>query len=326
MARRIGSILHGACGDYYWQATSLKLLAERNPGTNLCLFAAAPDRLTEFQKLDFSFAECFLPWEKLPATPVDEFLQYQVFDSELKQDVLEHLPSDLLAKIDRTRNRIFWDDLKGLLPLNSSQRLQLSAAGCQEVRLAMEQYGIPENLFRTRKTVAFVWRYRAWGSAVKPIGQPPPEALVEKYSRVFRRLIDEFDCHVLITGMNPVTDETNRHGLDPKYARFGLDLPAERCTYLQGMGRNWVADLDILSRCTAAAVMASGISEALDTHRGGGAILMDPPLHYVLVLLKYRVALFDYMTPRGFWRIWSRPHSAGRLYRWIAEDLRRAQK
>jgi len=46
-------------------------------------------------------------------------------------------------------------------------------------------------------------------------------------------------------------------------------------------------------------------SEALDTHRGGGAILMDPPLHYVLVLLKYRVALFDYMTPRGFWRIWS---------------------
>ena len=164
-----------------------------------------------------------------------EIQQYQVFDSELKQDVLEHLPSDLLAKIDRTRNRIFWDDLKGLLPLNSSQRLQLSAAGCQEVRLAMEQYGIPEDLFRTRKTVAFVWRYRGWGSAVKPIGQPPPEALVEKYSRVFRRLIDEFDCHVLITGMNPVLDETNRHGLDPKYARFGLDLPAERCTYLQGL-------------------------------------------------------------------------------------------
>ena len=71
----------------------------------------------------------------------------------------------------------------------------------------MEQYGIPENLFRTRTTVAFVWRYRAWGSAVKPIGQPSPEALVEKYSRVFRRLIDEFDCHVLITGMNPVSDD-----------------------------------------------------------------------------------------------------------------------
>jgi hypothetical protein len=44
------------------------------------------------------------------------------------------------------------------------------------------------------------------------------------------------------------------------------------------------------------------------------------------MLLKYRVALYNYMTPRGFWRIWSRPHSAGRLYRWIAEDLRRAEK
>ena len=324
MAQKIGSILHGAYGDYYWQATSLKLFVDQNPGTQLYLFCADPARRLPLQNLDFSFAECFLSWEEMQSTPVDEFLQYQVFDSELKQDVLEHLPSDLLAKIDRTRNRIFWDDLKGLLPLNSSQRLQLSAAGCQEVRLAMEQYGIPEDLFRTRKTVAFVWRYRGWGSAVKPIGQPSPEALVEKYSRVFRRLIDEFDCHVLITGMNPVLDETNRHGLDPKYARFGLDLPADRCTYLQA--RNWVADLEILSRCNSAAVMASGISEALDTHRGGGAILLDPPLHYVLMLLKYRVALFDYMTPRGFWRTWSRPHSTGRLYRWIAEDLRRAEK
>ena len=324
MAQKIGSILHGAYGDYYWQATSLKLLLERNPGTQLYLFSADPARLPPLQKFDFSFAECFLSWEEMPSTPVDEFLQYQVLDSELKLDVLDHLPADPLAKIDRTRNRIFYDDLRGLLPLPAAHRLRLSDEGRQEVRLAMEQYGIPENLFRTRKTVAFVWRYRAWGSAVKPIGQPSAESLVDKYSRVFRRLINDFDCHVLITGMNPASQATDLSRAGPKYAPFGLDLPAERCTYLQA--RNWVADLEILSRCTSAAVMASGISEALDTHRGGGAILMDPPLHYVLVLLKYRVALFDYMTPRGFWRIWSRPHSAGRLYRWIAEDLRRAQK
>jgi len=68
----------------------------------------------------------------------------------------------------------------------------------------------------------------------------------------------------------------------PKYAPFGLDLPAERCTYLRpqlGRGPGDSVPLHF------AAVMASGISEALDTHRGGGAILMDPPLHYVLVLL-----------------------------------------
>jgi hypothetical protein len=322
MTRKIGSILHGAYGDYYWQATSLKLLAERNPGTQWYLFASQPDRRIGFQKMDLSFAECFLPWEAMLSMPVDEYLQYQVLDSELKQDVLDRLPPDLLARIDRSRNRLFWDDLRGFLPLQPSQRLQLSAEGRREVPLAMEQYGIPEDLFRTRKTVAFVWRYRPRGGAIHPLGQPSVESLVEKYSRVLRRLIDDFDCHVLITGMNPLADETDRHGLDPKYASFGLDLPAGRCTYLKR--RNWVADLEILSRCTAAAVMASGISEALDTHRGGGAILVDPPLHYVLVLLRYRVALYNFMTPRGFWRICSRPHSAGRLYRWIAQELRRA--
>lgn len=322
MTRKIGSILHGAYGDYYWQATSLKLLVERNPGTKLYLFSAVPARRLHLQKLDFSFAECFLSWEEMSSTPVDEFLQYQVLDGELKQDVLDRLPPDLLAKIDRSRNRIFYDDLRGFLPLKPSQRLQLSAEGRQEVRLAMEEYGIPEDLFRTRKTVAFVWRFRNRGGAINPIGQPSAESLVEKYSRVFRRLIDGFDCHVLITGMDPVSNEANLSRVDPKYAPFGLDLPAERCTYLKS--RNWVADLEILSRCTAAAVMASGISEALDTHRGGGAILLDPPLQYVLMLLKYRVALYNYMTPRGFWRIWSRPHSESRLYRWIAEDLRRA--
>jgi hypothetical protein len=322
MAKRIGSILHGAYGDYYWQATSLKRMAERNPDIRLCLFSAAPTRRLVLQKLDLSFAECFLPWEQIPSTPVDEFLQYQVFDSELQHDVLAHLPAAVLAKIDRTRNRIFWDDLRGILPLKPSQRLQLNAEGRQEVRLAMAEYGIPEDLFRTRKTVAFVWRFRFAGGAVHPLGQPPAEVLVEKYSRVFQRLIRDFDCHVLITGMKLVADDSNRYRVDGKYASFGLDLPAASCTYLRG--RNWVADLDILSRCTAAAVMSSGMSEALDTHRGGGAILMDPSLHYVLLLLKYRVALFQFMTPRGFWRICSRPHSEERLYRWIAADLRRA--
>ena len=65
MAQKIGSILHGAYGDYYWQATSLKLLLERNPGTQLYLFSADPGRLPPLQKFDFSFAECFLSWEDM---------------------------------------------------------------------------------------------------------------------------------------------------------------------------------------------------------------------------------------------------------------------
>jgi len=64
MAQKIGSILHGAYGDYYWQATSLKLLLERNPGTQLYLFSADPARLPPLQKFDFSFANVSCPGRK----------------------------------------------------------------------------------------------------------------------------------------------------------------------------------------------------------------------------------------------------------------------
>jgi hypothetical protein len=322
MSKRIGSILHGAYGDYYWQATSLKQLAQKNFGTKLYLFAASPSRREILQLFDFSFAECFSPWQDFQKTPVDEVVQYQVFDRDLQSDVLAHLPAELLAKIDRTQNRIFWNDLKGHLPLNSTERLSLTVAGQRETEFAMQEYGIPTDLFHKRLTIGFVWRYRVGAGAIKPFLQPPAEVLVEKYSRAFRKLIEEFDCHVLITGMNLKTDDSNRHRVDAKYATFGLDLPAERCTYLRG--RNWVADLEIISRCTVAAAMGSGISEALDTHRGGGVVLLDPPLHYMLVLLKYKVQLFNYLTPRGLWRAWSRPQSARRIHAWLAEKLNHA--
>jgi hypothetical protein len=319
MSKRIGSILHGAYGDHYWQATCLKLLAQENPGTKLYLFAASPSRRQVLQYFDFSFAECFSPWQDFRETPVDEVVQYQVFDPDLQSDVLANLPAELLAKFNRTQNRLFWNDLRGRLPLRSDQRLSLSAAGQRETELAMQEYGIPADVFQKRPTVGFVWRYRVAASAVKPFLQPPAEVLVDKYSRVLRRLIEELDCHILVTGMNLETDDTNRHRVDAKYATFGLDLPAERCTYLRG--RNWVADMEILSRCTTVAAMASGISEALDTHRGGGVILLDPPLHYMLLLLKYRVRLFNYLTLRGLLRAWSRPQSARRMHDWLARSL-----
>ena len=72
--------------------------------------------------------------------------------------------------------RCFFHSRPPIVAIESHQGRQESSCW------AMEQYGIPENLFRTRTTVAFVWRYRAWGSAVKPIGQPSAESLVDKYS------------------------------------------------------------------------------------------------------------------------------------------------
>src|SRR5580700_8967691 len=185
MPKRVGSILHGAYGDYYWQATSLKQLVERQPGTKVYLFAASPARREVLQYFDFSFAECFSPWQDLVDTPVDEFLQYQVSDPELQSDVLAKLPAEVVAKIDRTHNRTLWCDLAGCFPLRATQRLSVSAAGMRETELAMQEYGIPADLFEKRMTVSFVWRYRGTSGAIKPRLQPPVDVLVEKYSQVF---------------------------------------------------------------------------------------------------------------------------------------------
>lgn len=320
MSRTIGSILHGAYGDYYWQLTCLKLFARRNPDVRLRLYGASASRMEAMRQFDLSFADSVEPWQALLDNSPDEFLQYQVRDIELRQDVLAHLPKQVLAKIDQTQNRIFYRDLLGQLPLPAESRLQLNADGLRETAYVMESCGLDADLFSQRPTLAFLWRYRSAQSVIHPVGQPSAEECVQKYSRAFQRLIEDYDCHVLLTGMNLVTDETNRVRVDAKFSTFGLDLPPERCTYMKGLG--WVADLEILSRCTAAAAMASGFSEALDTHRGGGVLLLDPPLVYALKFLKYRVRLFGNMTPSGLWRIWgARPHTVDRIYRWLAEAL-----
>lgn len=322
MPRTVGSILHGAYGDYYWQAVCLRLFRHTHPDIRLRLYAASESRRQALSVLDLSFAECFEPWTALQHETPDEFLQYQVFDPDLRRDVLAHLPERVLARIDRTTNRIFWNDLRSRWPLVQADIIGLNEAGRCLLPEIMAANGIPENLFERRPTVGFSWRYRVSTSAIKPWLQPSAEELVRKYSCVFRRLIDEFDCHVLVTGMNVVTTDANRQRIDAKYAEFGLDLPPERVVYLQGL--SWPIEREIISRATVCAGMASGFTEAVCARRGR-MFLLDPPLHYLLVLARYRVGLFDYRTPGGFLRAWLRPQTGRRIYRWLAGALRESR-
>ena len=121
--RTIGSILHGAYGDYYWQSVSLKFLRMAHPDVRLRLFAANPMKLEALEVFDYSFAGSFTSWTDLASTPVDEIVQYQVFDPDLRRDVLAKLPAHVLEKIDRRTNRIFWNDLRGKLPGNPGDML-----------------------------------------------------------------------------------------------------------------------------------------------------------------------------------------------------------
>jgi hypothetical protein len=289
-----GSILHGAYGDYYEQALCLKHFRLTNPGVRVRLFAASAHRLAELRTLDFSWAESFELWTALEATPVDRFLQFQVRDPELRADVLPHLSPATLAKLDVARNRLPWTYLRSILPLRPEWQLGLSPRGHAELPSVMERNGIDPRVF-DRPTVGFLWRHRAPGGAISHRFQPDAGALVAKWSRIFRRLIARYGCHVLVCGMGVKRTAENEHRIDAKYPEYGLDLPPGASTHLKGL--SWALELEILSRCTLCVAHPSGFSEALWMKRGGGVQLVDVPPHYAAKALVRRMPLFGLLEP-----------------------------
>jgi len=294
MSRTIGSILHGAYGDYYEQSVCLKDFQLKHPDTKLKLFAASPNRLAELGVLDFSWAGCFELWTELPKHDLDEFFQFQVNDTSLQNEVLSKLPSDVLRKIDLEHNQLPWRYLRSILPLEPRQQLALDDQGRSSLSRIMQENGIGAKAFQ-KPTIGFLWRYRAAGGAVKSVFLPEAKRLVAKYSRLFRRLIDEFGCHVMICGMKVPRTPENMHRIDAKYPEYGLDLPPESSTHLKGL--SWALELEILARCTLCVVNPSGFSEALWIKRGKGMVLVDPPPHYLAKALWHRVSLFNLQRP-----------------------------
>lgn len=292
----IGSILHGAYGDYYEQAICLKHLRMASPNTRLKLFAADPHRLSELRVLDFSWAECFELWEEMPQHRIDRVFQFQTRDPELRAHVLSKLPSQLAAKFEARSNHLPWKHLRKVLPLSSEGQLRLSKFGQAALPGIMRQNEIPPDVF-ARPTIGFLWRHRTQGGAVKNFLQSAAQSLVNKYSRIFRHLVEEYNCNVLICGMKAVRTADNMHRIDAKYPEFGLDLPPDASIHLKGL--NWALELEILSHCTVCVVNPSGFSEALWIKRGAGVVLADPPPHYVAKALWHRVPMFNLCSPRG---------------------------
>jgi len=292
--RIIASILHGAYGDYYEQAVCLKDYSLKHPDVKLKLFAGAPNRLAELRVLDFSWADCFELYTETKDHTIDDFFQFQGHDRELRTDVFPHLSPDIVRKLDAQGNRLPWQYLRSILPLSSEQQLSLSQAGRSRLPSVLQENGIQPGVFR-RPTIGFLWRHRGPGGVVKSTFQPPAKQLVAKYSRLFRRLIDEYACHVLICGMNVARTPENMYRIDAKFPEYGLDVPADSSTHLKGL--SWALELEILSRCTLCVVNASGFSEALWIKRGSGVVLVDPPPHYLAKALWHRLPLFNLQRP-----------------------------
>jgi len=286
----VASILHGAYGDYYEQAVCLKHFRLSHSDTRIKLFAAAPNRLAELRVLDFSWADCFEIHTEIAAHKIDRFLQFQVQDRELRAAVLSGLPPELLQKLEPQHNRLPWRYLRSILPLNAEQQIGLSNEGQRMLPTVMQENKVSPAIFQ-RPTIGFLWRYRSSGGAIRGKYHADPLRLAAKYSRLFRRLIDSYGCHVLICGMKVPRTQENKRRIDAKYPEYGLDLPADSCTHLKGL--SWALELEILSRCTLCVSNPSGFSEALWIRRGGGVLLVDPSFHYLAKAARHRVPFFS---------------------------------
>lgn len=320
MGVHLGSILHGAYGDYYEQMIGLRYLKHRDPGCRLSVFFGDDLRMAELSVFDLSFADAVYPRAALPDVPVDRFHQYQVADPELRAEVIDPLPADVRARFDLSTVLKPWHDIKrawrerpGLCDVG------LSPDGRGRLPACQAENRIPPGVFAPgRVTVGFLWRYRRPGANVRPWGQRPQDEVIRLRSDLLRRLIAEYDAHVLVCGMNVVTTDANRARTDNKYTDQALDLPPDRVTYLQGL--SWGLELETVRNCTACVVMASGFSEALWLKRGGrGAVLVDPPYHYLAKLVYNRMPLFDATSPGGLLYLARQPHTPDR----VLERLRR---
>lgn len=299
MARKlIGSILHGAYGDLYEQAICLKHYAANHPEVELRLFAATPTRLESFRALDLSFAAGFDLWTEIEKHPdIERFFQFHVQDLELDRDVLSKLPAGVLAKFDLAHHYLPWIYLRenNLVPTPDRYQLPLSESGSRELPNIALKNGISDEIWR-KPTINFLWRYRKPGlGTISNFGQKSQEELVRTYSTMFQRIASEYDCHILICGMNILTTDSNRELTDDKYPAFGLDLPVGRATYLKGL--SWPLELEIASRATICCGHASGFTEGLWLKRGRDMVLMDAPPHYLAKVLYRQMPLFDLDRP-----------------------------
>ncbi len=309
----VGSILHGAYGDYYEQLVSLKQYKRKRPGTRLALFFASPKRLEELRVFDMSFADAIHLASELDGVHVDEFVQYQIRDGELQRDIISKLPVRISSKFDFTKNLKPWTVMRELDYRDPTSDIGLSDLGRERLPGCMRDNDIDPALFRERLTVGFLWRHRATGpdAAVSAFLQEPEERVLATKSELLQTLVRDHDAHVLICGMNLTVTDENRTRVDAKFTEKKLQLDPTRSTYLQGL--SWGLELETLRRCSFCVVMPSGFSEAL-WMKGAPVCLVDAPPHYVAKLVWNRMPLFDVLrSPRELAFQLRRPHDAARV-------------
>ncbi|MBD3287786.1 hypothetical protein GF337_03200 [candidate division KSB1 bacterium] len=336
--KRVGSILHGALGDYYEQLLCLRLFTEKNPHVTLVVFFAVENRIRAYQHFDLSFIDEIYLADKIADIHVDEFYQFQIHDQELNENILNHLPPTVKDLFDYKNVNLPWLILKEHNFSEKPLYLELSSRGKEYFKFAKEINEIDDTVFETRFTVGFLWRYRQKGS-INSKGQFPVRIIKHHLNKLFKELTRNYDSHILICGMRKGELEAS-----PKYeeivkeaglalgerrntfTNYRFDIDPSRSTYLKGVG--YAAEMYIMSQCDLLITMPSGFSEPLWMMQKQPVIIIFPPFEYLLRLWKWNMPFFDHNRWSGRWYNTFTLHSAGNVLNYLKKRdyLSRATK
>jgi hypothetical protein len=321
---RIGTVIHGALGDCYEQLCAIGEMKRADPSKRWIGFFAVPNRLSAMTHLDMNMLDEVYPASAIEQVEVDRFYQFQINDIELRNEVIDRLPTGVRTKFDFTTNIKPWTFIRSHDFRESGLALSLSQQGQSYVPLCMEKNGLDQELFRQKFTVGYLWRHRPKGGFITARGQRPKEWILQTKSELFRKLIEQHNAHIIIAGMNKnkeavgsIPESVKQMGAFvqgeylAKYTESELDIPEKSTTYLKGLG--YAAEMEIMSRCDLLLMMPSGFSEALWMRRTVPVILMDPPPAYMARLWYHRMPLFDnYLPSYAFFNTFV-PHTAGNV-------------
>ena len=306
------------------------LRSKAGPGDRWIGFFDDPARLQAMLHFELDMLDEVYGDEAITEVSVERFHQFQVWDPELRENLLDGLPPKIKSKFDTTRNLKPWHVIRRHDYSTSGLGLSLSAAGQQFMPVCMALNRVDPELFERKFTVGYLWRYRGAGGAIRGSFQRSAEWVRRTKSELFGALISRFDAHVLVCGMNFRESATARAGISTpvlnegasvegeirsKYAEGGLDLPTAHCTYLQGLG--YAAEMAIMAQCDLLLMMPSGFSEPLWMLRRAPVVLLDPPPHYLAKLYWNRMPLFD--NTKWTSAIFNTvvPHTSGNVLRFL---------
>jgi hypothetical protein len=318
MSLTIGSILHGAYGDYYEQLVALRGYKRLYPNRRLILFFATISRFKEMAVFDMSFADEIHPPTEITRIHVDAFFQFQVRDKELQQ-FLDTLPESVRKLIDRKTLNRPWSWVRRLWRKEPELcDIGLSQAGREALPKCMAENGVDESIFPNRFTVGFLWRYRASTGYITSRGQPPENVVRATKGALLKHYLEQNNAAVLIAGMNLVVNESNRERTDCKFSNQTLPVSGD-CLYLKGL--SWGLELEIMRRCTLCFVMASGFSEALWLKRRGvNTFMVDPPRSYLLKLVYHRMPFFSILKLGRLSYNWVNTHTPERVMSFVKRN------